>query len=705
MTSTAMTGPTTTGTTTTGPAKGLPGRARVVIIGGGVIGTSVAYHLTEAGWTDVLLLEQGQLSCGTTWHAAGLVGQLRATESGTRLVQYSTGLYERLEAETGLGTGFRRCGGVTVARTQDRLTQLRRTAATAEAFGLDCELITPAQARDRYPVLETSDLAGALWLPGDGRANPADLTAALARGARMRGAVIAERVRVTGITTSEDYGGRAVTGVTTDAGPVEAEIVVNCAGQWAKQVGALAGVNVPLHSAEHFYVVTEQIPGVHRDLPVLRDPDGYTYFKEEVGGLVVGGFEPEAKPWVAPDKLPYPFEFQLLGEDWEHFSILMESAMTRIPVLRDTGIKLFLNGPESFTPDNQFVLGEAPELRSFFVCAGFNSVGIACAGGAGQAAAQWIMTGDPGLDATAVDIRRFAPFNGNVQWLHDRVGEILGLHYAVPWPNRELQTARPFRRSPAYHLLKAAGASFGSRMGWERANFFAPPGESPEIRYSWGKQNWLPWSAAEQRAARSAVAVFDQTSFSKYLVSGPDAERVLQWLCTADVAVPPGHVVYTGLLNDRGTYESDLTVTRISASEYLLVSSAATTERDKDHLRRQLPRGAQVTITDVTSALAVYGVMGPRSRELLSGLSRASFANDDFPLRTSREVDLGYSTVRATRISYIGELGWELYVPAEFAAGVYEDLMAAGAGPRRGQRGLLRDRVDAAGEGLPGLRP
>jgi 4-methylaminobutanoate oxidase (formaldehyde-forming) len=672
MTSTAMTDP------SAGPARTLPARARVVIIGGGVIGTSVAYHLTEAGWTDVLLLEQGQLSCGTTWHAAGLVGQLRATESGTRLVQYSTGLYERLEAETGLGTGFRRCGGVTVARTQDRLTQLRRTAATAEAFGLDCELVTPAQARGRYPMLETSDLAGALWLPGDGRANPADLTAALARGARMRGAVIAERVRVTGITISEDYGGRAVTGVTTDAGPVEAEIVVNCAGQWAKQVGALAGVNVPLHSAEHFYVVTEQIPGVHRDLPVLRDPDGYTYFKEEVGGLVVGGFEPEAKPWVAPDKLPYPFEFQLLGEDWEHFSILMENAMTRIPVLRDTGIKLFLNGPESFTPDNQFVLGEAPELRNFFVCAGFNSVGIACAGGAGQAAAQWIMTGDPGQDATAVDIRRFAPFNGNVQWLHDRVGEILGLHYAVPWPNRELQTARPFRRSPAYHLLKAAGASFGSRMGWERANFFAPPGESPEIRYSWGKQNWLPWSAAEQRAARSAVAVFDQTSFSKYLVSGPDAERALQWICTADVAVPPGHVVYTGLLNDRGTYESDLTVTRVSASEYLLVSSAATTERDKDHLRRQLPRGAQVTITDVTSALAVYGVMGPRSRELLSGLSRASFANDEFPLRTSREVDLSYANVRATRISYIGELGWELYVPAEFAAGVYEDLMAAG---------------------------
>jgi glycine cleavage system aminomethyltransferase T/glycine/D-amino acid oxidase-like deaminating enzyme len=679
-----MTDPATASKPASGPA--LPDRARVVIIGGGVIGASVAYHLAGLGWTDLLLLEQGQLSCGTTWHAAGLVGQLRATESGTRLVQYSTELYARLEEETGQSAGFRRCGGVTVARTKDRLTQLRRTAATAEAYQLDCELISPARAGELVPMMDTADLCGALWLPGDGRADPADLTAALARGARSRGAVIRERTRVTGITTARG----AVTGVRvaadgneTGAGTgieteIEAEIVVNCAGQWAKQVGALAGVNVPLHSAEHFYVVTGQVAGAHRWLPILRDPDGYTYFKEEVGGLVVGGFEPEAKPWVAPDELPYPFEFQLLDEDWEHFSVLMESALHRIPVLADTGIKMFYNGPESFTPDNQFILGEAAGLRNFFVAAGFNSVGIATAGGAGKALAEWITGGEPGTDLLANDIRRFAPFNGNSQWLHDRVGEILGLHYAVPWPNRELGTARPFRRSPAYHLLARAGACFGSRMGWERANFFAPPGADPVIEYGWGKQNWLPWSAAEQRATRGAVAVFDQTSFSKYLLTGPDAERGLQWLCTADIAVRPGRTVYTGMLNARGTYESDITVTRLSEQEFLLVSSAATTERDKDHIRRQLPDGCRAALVDLTSAYAVYGVMGPRSADLLGQLSRADLSNAAFPFGTSREIDLGYSTVRATRITYVGELGWELYVPAEFAVGVYQDLMAAG---------------------------
>jgi 4-methylaminobutanoate oxidase (formaldehyde-forming) len=650
----------------------------VVIIGGGVIGTSVAYHLAQLGWTDVLLLEQGQLSCGTTWHAAGLVGQLRASESGTRLVQYSTELYDRLEAETGLSTGFRRCGGVTVARTPDRLTQLRRTAATAEAYQLECELISPERARELYPVIRIDDLAGAIWLPGDGRANPTDLTAALARGARDRGVTIRERTRVTGVLTRDG----AVAGVRTDLGDVEAEIVVNCAGQWAKQVGAMCGVTVPLHSAEHFYVVTEQIDGVHRDLPVLRDPDGYTYIKEEVGGLVVGGFEPEAKPWVAPDQLPYPFEFKLLDEDWDHFAILMDNAITRIPVLAETGIKMFYNGPESFTPDNQFILGQAPELRNFFVAAGFNSVGIASAGGAGRALAEWIVEGEPSLDLSAVDIRRFAAFNGNNQWLHDRVSEVLGLHYAVPWPNRELDTARPFRRSPAYHLLKAANACFGSKMGWERANFFAPPGERPVIEYAWGQQNWQPWSSAEQRAARTAVAVFDQTSFSKYLLSGRDAERVLQWLCTNDVAVEAGRTVYTGMLNARGTYEADITVTRLSADEFLLVSSAGSTERDKDHIRSRIPADAHASLVDVTSAYAVYGVMGPRSRDLLSRLSRlsrADLSDEAFPFGTSREIDLGYATVRATRITYVGELGWELYVPPDFAVGVYEDLMTAGA--------------------------
>jgi 4-methylaminobutanoate oxidase (formaldehyde-forming) len=650
-------------------------RARVVIIGGGVIGTSVAYHLAQLGWTDVLLLEQGQLSCGTTWHAAGLVGQLRASESGTRLVQYSMELYERLEQETGLGTGFRRCGGVTVARTPDRLTQLKRTAATAEAYQLDCELITPARARDLYPVMQITDLAGAIWLPGDGRANPTDLTAALARGARAKGVTIKERTRVTAIHSKNN----AVTGVQTDDGDIEAEIVVNCAGQWAKQVGAMCGVTVPLHSAEHFYVVTEQIDGVHRDLPILRDPDGYTYIKEEVGGLLVGGFEPEAKPWVAPDKLPYPFEFQLLDEDWDHFAILMDNAIERIPELAEAGIKMFYNGPESFTPDNQFILGEAPELRNFFVGAGFNSVGIASAGGAGRALAEWITEGEPSLDLTTVDIRRFARFNGNNQWLHDRVSEVLGLHYAVPWPNRELTTARPFRRSPAYHLLNQANACFGSKMGWERANFFAPRGQRPVIEYGWGQQNWQPWSNAEQRAARTGVAVFDQTSFSKYLVTGPDAVPNLQWLCTANIDVEPGRTIYTGMLNARGTYEADITVTRISQDEFLLVSSAATTERDKDHITRRMLPGRRASLADVTSAYAVYGVMGPRSRELLSRLSRSDLSEQAFPFGTSRQIDLGYATVRATRITYVGELGWELYVPAEFAVGAYEDLVNAGA--------------------------
>jgi len=653
----------------------LPSRARVIIIGGGVIGTSVAYHLAAMGCTDVLLLEQGQLSCGTTWHAAGLVGQLRATESGTRLVQYSTELYARLEAETGLSAGFRRCGGVIVARTADRMTQLRRTAAAAAAFGLDCEIISPADAGERYPVMATGDLQGAIWLPDDGKANPTDLTYALARGARAGGATIRERTRVTGIRTV----GGAVAGVATDEGDIEAEIVVNCAGQWAKQVAAWCGVTVPLHSCEHFYVVTDRIDGVHRDLPVLRDPDGYTYFKEEVGGLIVGGFEPDAKPWVAPDAIPYPFEFQLLAEDWDHFSVLMDSALLRIPALGHTGIKKFYNGPESFTPDNQFILGEAPGCRNFFVGAGFNSVGIATAGGAGRALAEWILTGDPGLDMTAADIRRFARFNGNNRWLHDRVGEVLGLHYAIPWPNRELATARPFRRSPVHHLLAGASACFGSRMGWERPNFFAPPGEAPVIEYSWGAQNWLPWVAAEQRATRTGVAVFDQTSFSKYLLTGPDSEQALQWLCTADVAVPPGRTVYTGMLNERGTYESDLTVTRLSASEFLLVSSAATTERDKDHIAKRIPPTALASLVDVTSAYSVFGLMGPGSRDLLGVLSGADLSDEGFPFGTSREIGLGYYTVRATRITYVGELGWELYVPAEFAVGVYQDLIAAGA--------------------------
>jgi 4-methylaminobutanoate oxidase (formaldehyde-forming) len=657
----------------------LPDRARVVVVGGGVIGTSVAYHLTRLGWTDVLLLEQGTLSCGTTWHAAGLVGPLRASESGTRLVQYSAELYARLEEETGQATGYQQVGGVIVARTEDRMVQLRRTAANAAAYDMECALLSPDEALEKWPAMAVDDLIGALWLPGDGKVNPTDLTMALARGARAGGARIVERVRVTGFDVADGPAGRRVTGVRTDRGDVEAEVVVNCAGQWAKALADPLGVTVPLHSAEHFYVVTEAVEGVHPGLPLMRDPDGYTYFKEETGGLVVGGFEPEAKPWRSPDDLPYPFEFRLLEEDWEHFSVLMDEAVRRVPALADTGIRKFYNGPESFTPDNQFVMGEAPGLRGYFVGAGFNSVGIASAGGAGRALAEWIVEGEATTDLVAVDLRRFADFNGNNRWLRARVAEVLGLHYAVPWPNREMETARPFRCSPLHDRLAAAGASFGSRMGWERPNYFAPAGTSPALEYSWGRPPWLDWSAAEQRATREAVAVFDQTSFSKYVVDGPGALEALQWVCANDVDVEPGRAVYTPLLDRRGCYESDLTVTRVAAEEFLLVSSSATTVRDQDWIRTHLPDGSAARIRDVTTAYAVIGVMGPRSRDLLERLTDADLTEEAFGFATSRVVPLGMATVRATRMTYVGELGWELMVPVELAAGVHDLLLAEGA--------------------------
>ena len=653
----------------------LPSRARVVVIGGGVVGTSVAYHLTKLGVTDLVLLEQGQLSSGTTWHAAGLVGQLRATESGTRLVQYSAALYASLEEETGQGTGWKQCGGVTVARTPERLEQLRRTAAAAEAYDLECEVIAPERARELWPHLETADLLGAIWLPRDGTVNPADVTQAMAKGARMRGATIVERTRVLDVTVRDG----AVTGVITDRGAIEAEIVVNCGGQWAHALGLMVGVTVPLHSAEHFYVVTDAIDGMVRMTPILRDPDGYTYMKEEVGGLVVGGFEPVAKPWVSPRQIPHPFEFSLLEEDWDHFEILMDSALHRVPVLQETGIKKFYNGPESFTPDNQFILGEAPGVRNFFVAAGFNSVGIASAGGAGRALAEWIVGGEPQSDLVSVDIRRFGDFQNNPQWLRARVGEVLGLHYAVPWPNREFDTARPFRRSPLHERMTQANAAFGSKFGWERPVFFAPAGEAPVIDYSWGQPTWIPWVDEEQRAAREAVALFDETSFGKLLVTGPDAARLLGRVCANAVDVPEGRVVYTAVLNSRGTYEADVTVTHLGSDEYLWITGAASPVRDADWLRRHIEAGWRVEVVDVSSAYAVIGVMGPKSRDLLSLLSSHDLSNDAFPFGTSRIIDLGDFTVRASRITYVGELGWELVLPAEFAVGVYDLLKDRGA--------------------------
>lgn len=657
----------------------VPRHARVVVIGGGVVGCSTAYHLARLGWTDVVLLEQGQLSCGTTWHAAGLVGQLRSQESMTRLIRYSTRLYGELQAETGLATGWKNCGSLAVARTPARLTQLKRTAATARAYGVDCEVVGPREAGERWPVMRTDDLVGGVWLPGDGKVNPSDLTQALARGARQRGALILERMRVTGIVTADG----AARGVRwRDAagaeGQLDCEVVVNCAGQWAKAVGRLAGVVVPLHSAEHYYIVTGPIAGVHPDLPVLRDPDGFIYFKEEVGGLVMGGFEPDAKPW-GMDGIPEDFEFRLLPEDWDQFEILMDNAIRRVPALASAGVKQFFNGPESFTPDNNFLLGEAPELRNFYVGAAFNSMGIASAGGAGLALAEWIVAGEPTMDLWPVDIRRFARFHGNDRWLHDRVKETLGLHYAMPWPNRELDSARPLRRSPLYALLRDKGAAFGTRMGWERPNWFAPGTVAPPTEYSFGRQNWFADAAREHGAARTAVALFDMTSFSKFLVKGRDAEAVLQALMANDVAVPVGRTVYSAMLNDRGGFESDLTLTRLAADQYLVVTGSAQTTRDFSYLERRIPADRHCVIVDVTGQYAVLALMGPRARELLARVSRADLSHAGFGFGTSREIDLGYATVRATRLTYVGELGWELYVPVEQAVSVYETLWQAGA--------------------------
>jgi glycine cleavage system aminomethyltransferase T/glycine/D-amino acid oxidase-like deaminating enzyme len=649
----------------------LPDRARVVIVGGGVVGTSVAYHLAGLGWTDVVLLEQGRLSCGTTWHAAGIVGQLRNHTSLTKLMLESSRLYASLEAETGLGTGWNQSGAVWVAASPDRMIQLRRTIDSARSQGLEAHLLSNVEAANMWPLMRSDDVVGGVWLPNDAKANPTDLTQALARGARNRGVRILEGVKVTGF----DLAHGVVRTVRTTHGPIECEYVVNCAGQWAKALAALAGVNVPLYSAEHFYIVTETIDGLDRTTPTLRDPDGFTYFKEEVRGLLMGGFEPNAKPWVASDEIPDPFEFQLLDEDWDQFDILMKNAIHRVPAMETVGVKKFYNGPESFTPDHNFILGETPEVKNFFVAAGFNSSGIAFGGGAGSALARWIVAGEPDLDLTPVDIRRFSRFQGNRNWLRTRVQEIVGLHFAMAWPNREAESARPLRRSPIHHLLAERGASFGSKLGWERVNWYATDGASTGNRYSWGRQPWFTYSAAEHAATRQDVTLFDQTSFAKILVIGRDAETALQYLCSNDVSVEVGRTVYTGILNDRGGYEADVTITRTAWNEYLLVTSSAQATHDLDLLKRWTPSELHVEYVDVTSAFAVFGVMGPRSRALLSALSSDDLSSSGFPFGHSRWIDVGGVDVRATRITYVGELGWELTVPSEMAVSLYERLV------------------------------
>jgi 4-methylaminobutanoate oxidase (formaldehyde-forming) len=650
----------------------LPSHARVVVIGGGIAGCSVAYHLTKLGWRDVLLLERRDLSCGTTWHAAGLVGQLRATQNLTRLAKYGGDLYERLEAETGQATGFRRPGSLSLARNAERMHELKRLASMARCFDVDVEVITPAQAGRRWPLMRTDDLVGALWLPRDGRTNPIDTTLALAKGARRGGATVLENVAVSGIRVQN---GR-VAGVTTSNGEVACEVVVNCAGMWARDVGRMAGVTVPLHASEHFYIVTEPMAGVMPDLPVLRDTDGYIYVREEVGGLLMGGFEPVAKPW-GMDGIPPDFGFSLLPEDWEHFQVLMEQALIRIPALESAPVRRHVNGPESFTPDGRYLLGEAPECRNFFVAAGFNSIGIASGAGAGRAVAEWIVGGEPPMDLWDVDIRRVAPFQGNARYLRDRTVEMVGALYAMHWPFLQPITSRGVRKSVLHDRLASRGACFGVVMGWERANWYARPGMEPAYRYSYGRQNWFPSSAGEHRAVREAVGLFDQSSFCKLRLEGPDTLAVLQRLCANDVDVPIGRLVYTQMLNARGGIEADLTVTRLAADVFLVVTSAAASTHNAHWIRRHIGE-ARAVLTDQTSSEAVLGVMGPRSRELLSRLTDVDLSNAAFPFLASREIWLASAPVRAARVTYVGELGWELYVPAEFAGGVYDAVVEAG---------------------------
>ncbi|NBX14242.1 MAG: FAD-dependent oxidoreductase [Betaproteobacteria bacterium] len=653
--------------------KTLPSRAKVVIVGGGIAGCSVAYHLAQLGQTEVLLLEQGKLTCGTTWHAAGLVGQMRPNRNMTRMSKYGIDLYSSLEAKTGLATGWKQCGSVNVARTPERMQVLRKQIALARSFGVEVHEISPQEVGERAPTLRTDDLAGGIWIPGDGKANPADLCMSLAKGARQGGVHIVEDIQVTGVQLDK---GR-VKGICTEQGDVECEILVNCAGQWARQFGRLAGVNVPLYSAEHFYIVTDKIEGIHPMWPVVRDPDGFIYYKEEVGGLVMGGFEPVAKPWRV-DPIAASFQFELLGEDWDQFEVLMQNAIHRTPCLETAKIKMLLNGPESFTPDGNFILGEASEVKNYFVCAGFNSAGIANSGGAGRLMAEWIVGGQASVDLWDVDVRRFAPFTGNRKALAERTAETLGLHYAMRWPRQELQTVRPLRCSPLYDLLAAKGAEFGSKNGWERANYFRPLGAAP-AQDTLGTPDWLPWVQAEQAATRDAVALYDQSSFSKIWVQGPDALALLQYLCANEMDVPIGKMVYTALLNERGGFESDLTVIRLSEDKFLVVTGSGQTTRDLDWLQRHVRPEMSVVINDVSAQYCVLSLMGPKAAQLLSRVCPDDLSPQALPFAFTREIDVGHACVRAARMSYVGGPGYELYIPVEMTRHVYLSLHQAGA--------------------------
>ena len=652
----------------------LPSHAEIVVIGGGIIGCSTAYHLARDHKADVILLEQGTLTSGSTWHAAGLVGQLRSSASITRVLKYSVDLYKGLEAETGLATGWKMTGCLRLATNQDRWTEYRRLATTARSFGMDMHLLTPEEVKAMWPLMTVDDLVGASWLPTDGQASPSDITQSLARGARMHGAKIVENVRVTGFDIED---GR-IRRVRTTLGDISCEKVVNCAGQWARQVGAMAGINVPLQPVKHQYIITEKVPGLATDAPTIRDPDRRTYFKEEVGGLVMGGYEPNPQPWTTGD-VPDDFAYRLFDDDFDHFEQHMEQAIARVPALETVGVKQMINGPESFTPDGNFILGVAPECKNMFVGAGFNAFGIASGGGAGWVLAQWVVDGEAPLDLWVVDIRRFAGMHHDRQWVLDRTLEAYGKHYTIGFPHEEYESGRPRVVSPLFERLKAHGAVFGSKLGWERPNWFAPEGTEPKDIYSMGRQNWFSTVGDEHRHVREAVGIFDQSSFAKYEMTGPDALKALDWICANDVGKPIGRLTYTQLLNTRGGIEADLTVARLAEEKFYVVTGTGFRTHDLGWIEDHIPDGLDVTLNDVTEAYGTLSLMGPKARNVLAAVTDADVSNTGFPFGHVREIEIAGHVVRALRVTYVGELGWELHVPIDAIGTVFDALMAAGA--------------------------
>jgi sarcosine dehydrogenase len=651
----------------------LPDRAQVVVIGGGIIGCSTAYHLARDHKADVILLEQGQLTSGSTWHAAGLVGQLRSSASITKVLKYSVDLYKRLDQETGLETGWKMSGCLRLATNQDRWTEYRRLATTAQSFGMDMHLLSPQEARAMFPLMQVDDLVGASWLPTDGQASPSDITQSLAKGARMHGAKIFEHVRVTGFDMKD---GR-ILAVKTDKGDIACEKVVNCAGQWARQVGAMAGINVPLQPVKHQYVITEKMDGLSSDAPTIRDPDRRTYFKEEVGGLSFGGYEPNPQGWTTGD-VPGDFEFQLFDDDYDHFEQHMIQAIARVPALENVGVKQMINGPESFTPDGNFILGPAPECVNMFVGAGFNAFGIASGGGAGWVLAQWVIDGEAPLDLWVVDIRRFAEMHKDRQWVNDRTLEAYGKHYEIGFPHVEYESGRPRIVSPLYDRLKAHRAVFGSKLGWERPNWFAPEGMEPRDIPTMGRQNWFDAVGDEHRHVREKVGIFDQSSFAKYEVSGPDALAALSHICANDVTKPVGRLTYTQLLNTRGGIEADLTVARLADDRFYIVTGTGFRTHDLAWIREHIPQGADVRIEDITEDHGTLSLMGPHARDVLEKVTSADVSNSAFPFAHVREIDIAGHTVRALRVTYVGELGWELHMPIGATGEIFDALMREG---------------------------